>query len=101
MRKIIRLLGFILITLGYIQLLLWFAYTIVPLPRSIFVEMDDKYPPTKMYSHAEVLDAVSSVAIKYKSNSIEVIALASLMLFGGVLLDVSGRFSASQNPKKG
>lgn len=100
MRKTTRLLGFVLIAFGYIRLLLWFTYAIVPLPRSIFVEMDDKYPPSRMYSHTEVLDAVGSVTTKYKENCIEVIVEASLMLLGGILLGVSGRLSASQNSKK-
>jgi len=86
MRKTIRLLGIILIAGGYIWLILWFANTAVPLPRSIFTETNAKYPPAKMYSQSEVLEAVQSATEKFNDNSLGVIIPSSLMLLGGILI---------------
>ena len=71
----------------------WFADTAIPLPRSISVEIAGKYPPTRMYSHTEVFDATSIVMTKFKDNSLRVILPAGMMLIGGILLDVAGRWS--------
>jgi hypothetical protein len=79
--------GYILILIGLLWLGNWFARTSVPLPRSIFDEMDKKYPATRMYSRDEVLDAVSSVMTKFKDNAIKVFVPAALMLLGGILID--------------
>jgi hypothetical protein len=95
-----RITGYIFLLTGFLLLGVWFASAAVPLPRSIFVEMDEKYPPTRMYSHTEVLDAVGSVMTNFKDNSIRVIVPAGLMLLGGILLDVSGRRSGRRNLKK-
>jgi hypothetical protein len=86
MRKKTRLLGVILTACGYIWLMLWFAHTAVPLPRSIFTETDEKYPPTRMYSHSEVLEAVGSAMTKFGDNSLGIIVPSSLMLLGGILI---------------
>jgi hypothetical protein len=63
--------------------------------------MDEKYSPTRMYSHTEVLDAVGSVITTFKDYSIRMIVPANLMLLGGILLDISGRRYASRKLKKG
>ena len=86
MKKKIRLLGVILIACGYIWQMLWLANTAVPLPRSIFREIDEKYPPTKMYSRSEVLAAVENAIMKFGDNSLRIIIPSSLMLLGGILI---------------
>jgi hypothetical protein len=66
----------------------WFAYAAVPLPRSIFTETSEKYPPTRMYSQAEVLQIVGDVMNKFADNDLEVLVSANLMLLGGILIVV-------------
>ena len=86
MRKKIRLLGVVLIAGGYIWQLLWLANAVVPLPRSIFREADEKYSPAKTYSRSEVLDAVAHASGRWGDNSLIVIISSNLMLLGGILI---------------
>ena len=92
-----RITGYILITFGFLWLAIWCAGSVVPLTRSIGIENFQKYSPSKMYSGTEVCDAMRSVLIEYQENAHGVILPAALMLVGGILLDVSGRRSASRN----
>ena len=88
-----RIFGYILLTLGFLWLVVWFADSIVPLPRSIAVENLQKYSPTQMYSGNQVSDAIHSVLDQYKQNALRVIMPTALMLSGGILLDFAGRRS--------
>jgi hypothetical protein len=49
-----------------------------------------------MYSGIEVCDAMRSVLVEYQENAHGIILPAAVMLVGGILLDVSGRRSASR-----
>ena len=86
MKKKIRLLGAILIVCGYIWQILWLANAIVPLPRSIFRNIDEKYPATRMYSRSEVLDAVQYTSMRWNDNSLGILIPSTLMLIGGILI---------------
>ena len=86
MRKKIRLLGVILIACGYMWLMLWFFNTILPLPHSVYTETDKKYPPTRMYSQSELLEAVRSAMNKFENNSAGIIIPSTLMFLGGILI---------------
>jgi hypothetical protein len=85
-RKKIRLLGVILIAGGYVWLMVWFANSAVPLPRSIFTETDARYPSTRMYSRSEVLDAVANASGRWSDNSLKIIIPSTLMLLGGIFI---------------
>jgi hypothetical protein len=86
-----RIFGYILLTLGFLGIVVWFADSIVPLPRSIAVENFQKYSQTQMYSGSQVSAAIGSVLDQYKQNDLGVILPTALMLSGGVLLDFAGR----------
>jgi len=86
-----RIFGYILLTLGFLWLAVWCAGSVGPLTRSIGIENFKKYPEGRQYSSSEVCDAIRIVLIEYQENAHGVVLPATLMLAGGVLLDVAGR----------
>ena len=88
-----RFIGYILLLVGFLWLVVWCAGSSRPLLRSIGIEHFKNYPATKTYSGDEVCDAIRSVISEYWDNEHGILLPAALMLFGGILLDVSGRRS--------
>ena len=96
-----RITGYIFLLVGFLGLAVWLANSSVPLPRSIFAGLDQKYPDTRMYTRAEVLDAAGSVITRLKDNSLVVIIPASLMLLGGIFIDQRRKRSTGAQPQPG
>jgi hypothetical protein len=86
-----RLIGYILLISGFVWLVLWFADSIVPLPRSISIENLQKYHESGNFSGAEVQDAIRSVLQEYKDNALGVVLPAMMMFVGGICLDIASR----------
>jgi hypothetical protein len=86
-----RLIGYVLLSVGFLWLVAWCAGSVRPLLRNIAVEHFKSYPTTKTYSSDEVCDAIRSVISEYWDSQHGVVLPATLMLAGGVLLDFPGR----------
>jgi len=86
-----RIIGYILLVVGFLWLVFWCAGSVRPLIRNIGIEHFKKYPATKMYSGDEVCDAIRSSQLEYLEYAHGVVFPATLMLAGGVLVDFAGR----------
>jgi hypothetical protein len=91
-----RITGYILITVGFLWLAIWCAGSAAAVARSVGIENFKKYPPSSTYSGTEVCDAMRSVLDECAENAHGVMFPTTLMLVGGVLLDISGKRSASR-----
>jgi hypothetical protein len=96
MRKI----GYILLVVGFVWLVAWCAGSVRPMIRHIGIEHFKSYPDTKTYSGTEVCDAIRSALLEYQEYAHGVVLPATLMLAGGVLLDVAGRRNAKRSNDK-
>ena len=87
-------------TIGYLCLVIGFlwlgfcALSVRPTIRAIGIEHFKKYPPTETYSGTDVCDAIRSALLEYLEFARGVIIPATLMLVGGILLDMAGRRAA-------
>ena len=86
-----RIIGYILLILGFLWFAVWCAGSVSGVTRSVGIENFKKYPEARQYSGREVCDAMRSVLDETSENAHGVMMPASLMLFGGILLDNSGR----------
>ncbi len=95
-----RFIGYVLLLVGFLWLVVWCAGSVVPLIRNIGIGHFKQYSPTKTYSGSEVCDGIRSALIEYQDNAHGVVLPATLMLGGGVLLDLAGRRKIKQGDEK-
>jgi len=95
-----RIAGYILLTLGFLWLAIWCAGSAAAVARSVGIENFTKYPSSSTYSGTEVCNAMRSVLDECAENAHGVMLPTTLMLVGGILLDVSGRRFASRSLHK-
>jgi hypothetical protein len=85
-----RITGYILLTLGFLWLGVWCAGSAAAVARSVGIENFKKYPPSSTYSGTEVCNAMRSVLDECADNAHGIMFPTTLMLAGGVLLDLAG-----------
>jgi hypothetical protein len=84
-----RITGYILLTLGFLWLAIWCAGSVAAVTRSVGIENFKQYPPSNTYSGTEVCNAMRSVLDETAQNAHGIMFPATLMLAGGVLLDLA------------
>lgn len=91
-----RAIGYILLILGFLWLAIWCAGSAAAVARSVGIENFKKYPPSGTYSGTEVCNAMRSVLDECAQNAHGIMLPTTLMLVGGVLLDIAARQSAKR-----
>jgi hypothetical protein len=91
-----RIIGYILLVLGFLWLAIWCAGSAAAVARSVGIENFKKYPAAQTYSGEQVCDAMRSVLDECAENAHGVLLPASLMFVGGVFLDIASKRSAKR-----
>ena len=87
-----RITAYILLLLGFLWLtLLCGSLSVWSLTRNLGIQHFERYPETRQYTGHEVCDALRSFIDDYQNRIPGVVLPATLMLGGGILLDVAGR----------
>ena len=84
-----RVAGYILLVFGFLWLAILCAGSVAAVTRSVGIENFKKYPPSGTYSGTEVCNAMRSVLDETAQNAHGIMFPTTLMLAGGVLLDLA------------
>ena len=84
-----RILGYLLLVLGFLWLVGYCGGVGLPLPRSVAVQYIQQYPEASSFTGAEVQRAIFAGIGEYARRIPNVTLPAAIMLVGGVLLDIA------------